>query len=161
MNEKEYYTLRVAALDPISRGLAYAVLEGPENLVDWGIAHARLRSESHLLVRAGELLDRYVPDFLVLEDGRGTKRRERAKRIIKRLEKLAKSRKLPVIRVSRSRVRQVLAPARNKQDIALALASMFPEIAPRLPRVRKPWMPEDERMNIFDAVSFAIAALTK
>ena len=33
----------------------------------------------------------------------------------------------------------------------------FPELEKRLPRVRKPWMSEDERMSIFDAVALAIA----
>ena len=32
----------------------------------------------------------------------------------------------------------------------------FPELAPRLPRSRKPWMSEDYRMSIFDAVALAL-----
>ena len=35
----------------------------------------------------------------------------------------------------------------------------FPELAPRLPRFRKLWMSEDERMSIFDALSLALALL--
>lgn len=44
----------------------------------------------------------------------------------------------------------------NKHDIAVAIADRFPELAPRLPRVRKPWMSEDYRMSIFDAVGLAL-----
>lgn len=38
-----------------------------------------------------------------------------------------------------------------------AIAERFPELQPRLPRVRKIYMSEDERMDIFDAVSLALA----
>jgi hypothetical protein len=31
-----------------------------------------------------------------------------------------------------------------------------PELAPRLSRFRKPWMSEDYRMSIFDAVALAL-----
>ena len=43
-----------------------------------------------------------------------------------------------------------------KQEIAIAIAERFPELAPRLPRFRKPWMSEDYRMSIFDAVALAL-----
>jgi hypothetical protein len=155
------YSLRVVAIDPTTRGFGYAVLEGPKNLIDWGLVHVLLRTDRNILSRVENILDRCLPDILVLEDGRGTRRRERARRLIKLIEEMAKRRKVPVVRVSRTRVRQTLSPARTKQDIALAIASIFPEIAPRLPRYRRPWMSEDERMNIFDAVSFALAALFK
>ena len=47
--------------------------------------------------------------------------------------------------------------ASNKYEIAVAIANRFPELAPRLPRFRKPWMSEDYRMSIFDAVGFAVS----
>jgi len=46
--------------------------------------------------------------------------------------------------------------ATTKQEIAIAIAERFPELAPRLPRFRKPWMSEDYRMSIFDAVALAL-----
>jgi len=46
--------------------------------------------------------------------------------------------------------------ARTKQEIARVVADQLPELAPRLPRVRKPWMSEDYRMAIFDAAAFAL-----
>ena len=45
----------------------------------------------------------------------------------------------------------------NKYEIAIAIAKRFPELAPRLPRLRKPWMSEDDRMSIFDAIGLAAA----
>jgi hypothetical protein len=157
----EHISLRVVAFDPTTRGFAYAVLEGSDNLIDWGLVHVLIRSDANILSRVEHILDRSLPDLLVVEDGRGTRRRARAQRIISGIEQIAKRRMLSIVRVSRSHVREVLKPARTKHDIALALASIFPELGPRLPRPRKPWMSEDERMNIFDAVSLALTALSK
>ena len=155
------HTLRVLSIDPTTRGFAYAVMEGRWNLIDWGMVHVLLRTDSNVLSRVERLIDRTLPDFVVVEDGRGTRRRERARRINKRIARLAQRRDLPVVRVSRSCVREALKPAFTKDEIALAVASIFPELGPRLPRPRdKSWKTEDERMSIFDAVSFAIAALS-
>jgi hypothetical protein len=46
--------------------------------------------------------------------------------------------------------------------LAEILATRFPEeLAPRLPPKRKPWISEDYRMDIFDAVALAIVLITK
>jgi hypothetical protein len=37
----------------------------------------------------------------------------------------------------------------NKLQMAQSIATRFPELAPRLPPERKPWMSEDCRMAIF------------
>jgi hypothetical protein len=155
------HSLRAVAIDPTTRGFAYAVLEGPENLIDWGTVHALVRTDAKILSRVEQILDRARPDLLVVEDGHGTRRRGRARRLIKGIEDLAKRRQLPVVRVARLRVQQAFSPASTKQEIAEAISRTFPELVPRLPRFRKPWMTEDERMNIFDAVSFALVALRR
>ena len=156
------HTLRVVAIDPTTRGFAYAFLEGEKSLSDWGLVHVLLRTEANTLSRVEQILDRCHPDLIAVEDGRGSRRRQRARHLIKRIEELAKLRDLPVRRVSRSCVRETLKPAFTKDDIALAVASIFPELGPRLPRPRdRAWKTEDERMSIFDAVSFAIAALSQ
>jgi Holliday junction resolvasome RuvABC endonuclease subunit len=76
-----------------------------------------------------------------------------------RLTKLASKQKIRVRSFSRAKVKQAFSEsgASNKQEIAIAIARRFPELAPRLPRFRKPWMSEDYRMSIFDAVALAVA----
>lgn len=151
----------VIAIDPTTRGFAYAVLTDSEDLVDWGLVHVLVRTDANVLSRAERIFDLFPPDVLVLEDGRGTRRRERARRLIAGIEALAEERNLRVVRISRSRVKGAFAPARTKQEIAEAIARRFPELAYRLPRPRKPWMSEDERMSIFDALSLALAVPAK
>ena len=72
----------------------------------------------------------------------------------------------PNIRVrsfSRAKVKQTLGEsgASNKYEIAIAIAKRFPELTTRLPRFRKPWMSEDYRMSIFDAVALALTFFFK
>jgi hypothetical protein len=70
------------------------------------------------------------------------------------VEHLSSKRNIRVRRFSRVKVKQALSEcaATTKYDIAVAIAKRFPELAPRLPRFRKPWMSEDYRMSIFDVV---------
>ncbi len=152
---------RVVSIDPTRRGFAYAILEGKENLLDWGLAQVLIRTDANVLKRVEEILDLPHIELLVVEDGRGSRRRERARRLIRGIKSIAKRRKMPIVFVSRSRVRDVFAPASTKQEIAEAIAEIFPELRSRLPRKRKPWTTEDERMSIFDAVAFVVAALSK
>jgi hypothetical protein len=144
------------AIDPTSRGFAFAVLEAPAFLVDWG---SRRAMSSNLLQKVDDLFSRYQPDVLVLEDlaAEGTRRRKRARKEISSIERRALKRGVRVERVSRVGVRNTFAPGKSKYEVALRLAEMFPVLANRLPRKRNTWRPEEARMNVFDALGLAAA----
>lgn len=158
---------RILALDPTTEGLAYAILEKERlRLVDWGVKIFRgtksLRYDALGLVE--DLLDRYGPDILVLENyGDDWRRTRSTKNIMDRIAAAAQKRKIRVCRYSREDVRATFAEvdAVTKEEIANALTGIFPELAPRLPRHREIWMAEDYRMNIFDAAALAATALRK
>jgi len=151
----------VLSLDITAHGhIAFAVLEGPERLVDWGVAYIRDKSKHTLAERVESLFWRYIPDLLVLEapEGEGSRKGPRAKTYIHRIEVFARAKTLPLRKVSRRDVSVAFGESRkNKQEIAEAIARHFPELEEGLPDVREPWESEAERMNIFDAVSFALA----
>jgi hypothetical protein len=146
----------ILAIDPTSRGFALAVLEPPNFLVDWGERIVPARSRS-LLRKLDELLSHHQPAVLVVEDvaAKGSRRRERAKEEINRMEQLAIARGVRVERVSRLAVVDTFAPGKSKYEVALRLAQVFPVLGERLPRRRKAWMSEDQRTNTFDALGFA------
>lgn len=149
----------VLSLDIIPNGIAFAVLDGPERLVDWGVVHIKDKSKHAFAERTESLFWRYIPDVLVVEAprGPGSRRALRARTLIHRVEAVALSKSLPVRKVSRGDVRSAFGGAhKTKYEIAETIARFFPELEDRLPRFRQPWMSEDERMNIFDAVSFAL-----
>jgi Holliday junction resolvasome RuvABC endonuclease subunit len=153
----------VLAIDPFTRGFGFAVLEGPNRLIDWGVKETKKDKSARTLKLIDDLIDVYLPSVIVVEDyaGKGSRRCQRIESLINDISKLASKRQIKVRSFFRARVKQTFSEcgASNKQEIAIAIANRFPELAPRLPRFRKPWMSEDYRMSIFDSVAFAIAFL--
>jgi len=152
--------IRVLAIDPSTRGFGFAVLEGPNRLIDWGVKETKTDKKRRTLQLIDELIERYQPSVVVVEDyaGKGSRRCRRIQALINDILKLALNRKIRGRSFSRAKVKQAFSEsgASNKHEIALAIAKRFPELAPRLPRFRKPWMSEDYRMSIFDAVGLGL-----
>ena len=153
----------VLAIDPSTRGFGFAVLEGPERLVDWGVKETKTDKNRMTLKLATDLIELYQPSVIVVEDyeGKGSRRCRRVRELIEDISKLAAKRKIKVKSFSRLKVKQAFfeSGTLNKYEIASAIAKRFPELAPRLPRFRKPWMSEDYRMSIFDAVALGLVLL--
>lgn len=150
---------RVLALDPITRGFGFAVLEGPVTLVDWGIRYAPNDDARAPLQRIGDLIDLYNPDVIVTEDPGHQKSRRCARvgGLIEKVQRLATD-DLEVHLISASLVRKVFGDDEvvTKHGIATIVAEHFPELAPRLPPRRRVWMAEDRRGAIFDAAAFGL-----
>jgi len=147
------------AIDPTSRGFAFVVLEAPAFLVDWGSRTATMGKG--VVRKVDELLSRYQPDVIVLEDlEAGARRRVRAREEIQAIERLALTRGVRVERISRLGVLNAFAPGKSKYEVAVRLAEIFPALTNRIPRKRKTWTPEEARMSVFDALGFA-AVLVK
>jgi Holliday junction resolvasome RuvABC endonuclease subunit len=156
---------RILAIDPSTRGFGFAVLEGPERLIDWGVKETKTDKNRRSLKLITELVEQYEPTMIVVEDyaGKGSRRCQRVGELINDISKLASKRKIKVRSLCRAKVKQAFSEsgASNKHEIALAIAKRFPELAPRLPRFRKPWMSEDYRMSIFDAVEFGLTLVAQ
>lgn len=152
---------RVLAIDPTSRGFGYAVLEGPGFLVDWGTRDFGNATSNRELPHVRELIRHYRPDIVVVEDvtDQDSRRRHRARTLIEAVGAIAAAHGVSIARIARTEVQAMFrdAEATTKRTIAQAIAGHFPELEPRLPPTRKPWMSEDTRMSIFDAVGFALA----
>jgi Holliday junction resolvasome RuvABC endonuclease subunit len=152
--------LRVLAVDPCSRGFGFAVLEGPQRLIDWGVRGVHdMEKNSVCLREVAEMIQSYQPDAIVIENygASGSRRCLRVRGLLKRIRELGVRRRIKVRTLSRLRVRQTFGQdARNKHQIAVAIGARFPELAPHVPPYRKCWMSEDYRMSIFDAVAFAL-----
>lgn len=160
MRRESIHDLRILAIDPTTKGFGYAVLEGPECLIDWGLVGARGEKNPACLQRLARLLNDFKPGLLVVEDcGSGSSRRSaRVQELISSARMLAEVRNVRSRAFSRSKVREVFSRfgAISKHQIATVIAGRFPELELKLPPFRKPWMSEDDRMSIFDALSFAL-----
>jgi len=148
------------AIDPTSRGFGYALFEGPQTPLDWGTTEIRSEQNENSLERIKKLIDFYQPEVLILEDCSedSTRRCERIKVLIEMIEEHSKLQKIAVVKYPSSRVKEVFSffDIHTKHQIAEKICEWLPELAPRIPPKRKPWMSEDRRMSIFDAVALVL-----
>ena len=157
---------RILAIAPSTRGFGFALLEGLDTLVDWGVKSVEGDKNSQSLVKVKELIVRYQPDLIVLQDTsiKPFRRSKRIRTLGKRLITLAATRKVSVVLFSHEQVRRVFFAdgQGTKQALAEIVANKFPEeLGSRLPPKRRAWMSEDSRMDIFDAVALALVLRRK
>jgi Holliday junction resolvasome RuvABC endonuclease subunit len=162
MNKIQPKHFRILAIAPSTRGFGFAVLEGQETLVDWGVKTVKGDKNAQSLVRVEDLIAHYQPGILVLEDAsaKGSRRSPRIRKLCRQIIKMAASRKVSVALFSRDQVMKTfIADGQGtKHAVAEIIAKRFPEeLGSRLPPKRKPWMSEDSRMGIFDAVALVLA----
>jgi Holliday junction resolvasome RuvABC endonuclease subunit len=155
--------VRVLAIDPTSRGFGFIVVEGPSQVVDWGVRSGRAASierEQQLLQRFNDLLSQYRPKTVILEDMRApeSRRRTRVRLLLGAMENFARWHDIRVRRIPQSKVKKVFATfhAMSKHDIACIISQQLPELSPWLPQPRKPWRGEDYRMASFNAAALAL-----
>ncbi len=155
---------RVLAIDPTHRGFGYVIFEGSDLLIDWGVRHVVGPKNKASIGAVAELIARYHPRIMVLEDvaAKGCRRCRRVRELVDGLEQYGRERGLTVRKIAQAEVKRTLLPLgiRNKNQTAGFIAARFPELAHSVPPQRKPWMSEDSRMAIFDAVAFALAFFT-
>jgi len=152
---------RILAIAPSTRGFGYAVLEGHKELVDWGVKSVTGDKNAESIEKVEEMIAHYTPQVMVLEDTvtKGSRRSPRIQALTKRLIALAESRTVKVALFSQKQVRRVFFADEpgTKHALAEIIAKQFSEeLGFRLPPKRKPWMSEDSRMDIFDAVALAM-----
>lgn len=154
---------RVLGVDPVRNGFGYAVIEdNPLTLVDWGVFNCKEDELRKCLKRIDFLIERYQPTAVALEKkpNRPTHKRKRVV-LIEGVLTASKRKDIAVQSFEREQIRQYFSEfgAITKEEIAKRIAEQFPELFPRLPKHREPYMSEDYRMNIFDAVALVLTFL--
>src|SRR5579859_549607 len=98
---------RVLAIDPTSRGFGFVVLESPTTLVDWGVKVVRQPNEAQTLARVLDLIRHYMPEIIVLEDHRGSRRCARIQSLLAGVGRMATEEGLKIRHISVSQVKKV------------------------------------------------------
>jgi len=151
----------VLSLYPFRRGLAFVLFEGPDSPFDWGIKEMKQKDkDARTLAEIKNLVDRYRPEVLVIEDtvDKGARRTPRIRKLYRMLIHFAKAEYVDLHRCSKSEVRECFATvgASTKYEIAEAIATQIPAFAHRIPRRRRGWMSEDPRQSLFDAAALGL-----
>lgn len=149
--------VRILAIDPFSRGIGYSVIEGPSRLVDWGIKSTRGGNHAAVIQKVEKLIHLMKPTVVLLEDIKhgSCRRRARMRKLIQQISRKVEQRGFQVISIPRARVLEPFSRfnASSKVSMARIIASQYPELEDILPPDRKPWMTEDPRINVFDAIA--------
>jgi|ERR1041385_1794627 hypothetical protein len=152
--------IRALAVYPSMRSIGFAVLEEPDELIDWGVRTTRRDKNNRGVLLVNDLINRYKPDILIVEDwgAKGFRRSLRTQALMQDLVRFASRRKIKTRTISRHTVRKTFTrfDALTKYQIARVIATNFPELAPQMPPIRKPWMKEDYKMCIFDSVALSL-----
>lgn len=151
---------RVLALYPQTRGFGFALFDRERRLVDWGLAGVRTGEKNTGTMKGmARLIVRVNPTLIVVEDTRpkDAKRHDRIKRLHAMLLAHVAEHRMPLRRFSRAQVFRYFN-VRTKFELALVIAHALPQLAPRLPPKRKPWMSEDARQSLFDAAALGLMA---
>jgi Holliday junction resolvasome RuvABC endonuclease subunit len=150
----------VVAIDPGGSRFGFAVFEGEDHLIDWGLRKIPQGKKAHGIRRVVKLLDDYLPDALVIEDvsSKHAGRSPRIRGLVKAVVALGAERRIPTYSFPRSQIRAVFLQigAFTKEEIAAAVAKRFPALEVRLPPKRRPWMSEDARIYVFEAAALAL-----
>ena len=161
MNRTHANEMRTLAVAPSTRGCGFAVLEGSGMLVHWGVKSVKGNKNVQSVSKVKDLISQFHPEGIVLEDPtRYPVRSERIQALIAQIVVLARQIGIKVTLLPRKEIRQIFFGdgKGTKHALALMLAERFPEeLASRLPPKRRPWMSEDHRMDIFDAVALCLA----
>jgi hypothetical protein len=152
---------RILAVAPSTRGFGFAVLEGREALVDWGVKSVDGDKNARSLERLEALVACYLPEIIIMEDhsAKGSRRSPRIRELGRQIIAAASKRKIRVALFSQQAVRRTFFAdgEGTKHALAEILAKRFPEeLDSRLPRKRRPWDSEAHSMDIFEAVALVL-----
>lgn len=152
--------LRVLAVRVTNKGFGFAVLEGPERLIDWGVKECRRGYHLvRLIAQFADLLLQNEPDVLLVNEGDELARRSPRKRaFVAAMARQADRHHLAQIALSQPQVRTMFARL-GIQTIygrALDIVRRFPELGCALPHQRAAWEGGDTRMSIFEAAALAL-----
>lgn len=151
---------RLISIIPTRKGFAFAVLEGPRRLLDWGTARVWAENDKEFLARVEGIVQRYRASQLILQEVPDRRKSVVAMRRVKKLAAYAAKNGLGPLTASKAEIRKTFSTAGStKREIAIGIAELHPELEPFLPPVRKPWHSEHDRSPIFDAVALLLTVV--
>jgi len=160
MNYLKSKNARVLGIAPTARGVGFAVMEGKDDLVDWGLKTVKGDKNARSLSHVGNLISLYDPTVVALEDcqAKESRRSSRIRALIQEIISMAEGENIRVMLFSRRQLSLAFTVdgKGTKHAQAEYLADRFPEeLSFQLPPKRKAWTTVDYRMDIFDAVALA------
>lgn len=142
----------IFSIYPCAKGFGYAVMQEPNNLIDFGVANVNPISNDKIIKRIAKMIEFYHPTVLLIPRGYNGKR---VMALLSLIITLSSYYRIPLFQYTRQQIQHVFEQfhAKSKYDIAVQLVSVFPQLHSWLPRKRGTADPESYTAVIFDAMS--------
>ena len=158
------YDPTILAIDLRHRRFGYGVFEGHRLLIDWGERAYRAVGEEEATIasrRLAALLRLFSPSVIVLKKERWERVQGnlRLRPLAEAVARVASEHSVPIHLVGQDDIRTTFhnLGCETREEIAVALARIFPELVWRLPPKRRAWEAEHHRMILFDAIALGVA----
>lgn len=150
---------RIISLDIRSKTLAYAVLDGPLHLIDFGVGRSTRRGFQ--ADRLEKLVKKFQSDIIVLRKVPAGSRRDNpaVQAAITSIRAKARRISIPVVSIEKRLIDETFRGhcKPTKHHITQLLSVCYPALGWYVPPKRKIWEPEDRRMQYFDAAALGLA----
>lgn len=153
----------ILAVYPGTRGFGFAVFEGMDMVVDWGMKTTDAENRHERRVNQfKQLVDWFHPHIVLLQDC-SCKLLRCSRCVIEAVQEMADlvtAENITLRQYTRMNIRECFGiqyDAINRNEIAQVIAERFAEFSPRLPPARKLWKEESHNMPIFDTVSLVFS----
>jgi|HubBroStandDraft_6_1064221.scaffolds.fasta_scaffold678166_2 hypothetical protein len=151
---------QVLAIHPTTSGFGWVLFEAATRPIEWGTASVANADNVRCLERIRELIERFRPTEIVLEqfEGKPARRKRRIVRLSRSIVELARLHGVEPSIFTREAIEQAFAKfgAKDRYQIATVIAGHIEPLAHLLPPKRKIWLPESRSMGLFNAAALAI-----
>ncbi len=150
----------VYAIYPNANGFGFVLMNGPRNLLDFGIVRINPICNFKLLEKIQDSVSYFKPTVVILLDpnGKSSRTGKRTRKLLDKISTFSKSENLEVAQISRDQIRDVFENfgVSTKFEISQWLLTEFKELETRRPKKRKLWTSEDRNQTLFDSLSLAL-----
>ncbi len=155
---------RVLAIELRHRRIGFAVLEGPERLLDTGVKSYQY--SGHVVAILRPIVTIFTPSALALRQAnhRILEHRESASVTVRLIRTECNRQGVKFNRISTHDVRHAFGDSGiSKEKIAAEVGRIFPELQWQLPpaRHKRSWISEGRNMPLFDAVATGLTYFSK
>lgn len=158
------YDPTILAIDLRHRRFGYAVFEGHRLLLDWGERAYRAVGDEEAAIaskRLDVLLKLFSPSAIVLKKERWNRvhGNPHLQPLAQAILQIACNHSVPIHLVGQDGLRETYMKlgCETRENIAITLARIFPELLWSLPPKRKAWEAEHNRMCVFDAIALGFS----
>ncbi|MBK7357730.1 MAG: hypothetical protein IPI45_13695 [Saprospiraceae bacterium] len=160
MNVKNEKQKIVYAIYPNANGFGYVYMNGPRQLLDYGVVRINPICNFRILNKIKDSMNYFQPTVLILlnPEAKSSRTGNRIRNLINKITAFAESHHRQVAQISRDQIRDVFENfgVSTKFEISQWLLTEFKQLETRRPKARNLWTSEDRNMAIFDTLSLAL-----